>query len=502
MAALKKFIFLHPFLSLSVVYFLIRLINLTLLPVFIDESTYIDWGWRTTHVPGLFFFPLAFYKMPLIMWFFGLAQFVVSDPLLAGRLVGVLFGYLTFWGLFTLTKTVFNLHTAVISNILYLISPIFTFFDRQALMESALCAAGLWACYFLLRLVEKPKILWSALLGLSLGLGCLTKANGLIFVPAAFLIIYYSAWKNRADRYPLLSYSLFTITISLLVMSPVLFQPLFWQTIHNVSDFTLTPRELLNFPIQTWLKNFLVHIEISFWYLTPLVFLVILLGRKKIRVVTAWVILTLILDTLLVRNGYPRYLAPYLPPLLIFAAGWFSHQKTSLLFLFTIPCLLITALLLFSPPAYFTLLSRLTKYSQSYDYYSGQNTGYQAMATVNYLYHNLPAVPVYVSVAANAGNPEQAVFNYLRRRPDTFIGYFDDKIFTNLESISCFTSSVPVYFVARHNEQGNLYRFFSLVTTVKNPHNHDYNNIYTLKKPCTGTTVNLNRLINYYRHLL
>jgi 4-amino-4-deoxy-L-arabinose transferase-like glycosyltransferase len=500
-ADLKIFILRHPPLSLSALYLLFRLVNLTLLPVFIDESTYIDWGWRTTHISGLFFFPLAFYKMPLIMWFFGFAQYLVSNPLIAGRLVGILTGWLALSGLYKLTRTVFNLHTAVIACLLYIFVPIFVFFDRQALMESALSAAGLWSCYFLYRLVERPKILWSSFLGLSLGLGCLTKANGLIFVPPAFLIIFYSAWKDKPHRFKLLTHTIITFSVLLLIMSPILFQSLFWQTIHNVSDFTLTLKELLGFPFLIWSKNLLVHIEIGFWYLTPLLFLTVFLGWKKIPIVTAWSIITLVLTTFLVRNGSPRYLVPYLPPLLIFSANWLS-KNIRLAPFFILPALSISCLLIINPPVYFILLSHLTKYSQSFEYFSGQNTGYQALATINYLQRNLPDRPIYVSVAANAGNPEQAVFNYMRRRPDTYIGYLDDKIFPNLTSISCFSSSVPVYFVARHNEQGDLYRFFSLVATVKNPYNNDYNNIYTLNSHCTGTTVSLDPLISYYHSVL
>jgi 4-amino-4-deoxy-L-arabinose transferase-like glycosyltransferase len=499
---LKKFFTVHPFLSLTVLFLFTRLPNLTLLPVYIDESTYIDWGWRTTHISGLFFFPLAFYKMPLIIWLFGLAQYLVRDPLFAGRLIGILCGYLSFWGLFTLTKTIANLRVALITNILYLVSPIFVFFDRQALMESALSAAGIWSCYFLLRFVQKPKLLWSFLLGLSLGLACLTKANGLIFVPSAFIIIFYTAWKNKPHRYPLLTYSVLLAFIFLLVLSPVLFHPLFWQTIHNVSDFTLTPKELLTFPFLIWLKNLLAYLEIGFWYFTPLLFLAVFLGRKKIPVVTAWTVLTLILATFLVRSGSPRYLVPYLPPLLIFAAGWLS-RKTQWLFIFLLPTVFISILLITNPPGYFTFLSRLTPYSQSPGYISGRNTGYQAMATVNYLLKNLPPGPVYVGVAANAGNPEQAVFNYLRRRPDTYIGYLDDHVIgVTPKEVSCLTASIPVYYVSRQQEQGGLQNYYTPVATVTNPLNSDYNTVYILKKNCSGPSLNIDPVINYYAQVL
>jgi 4-amino-4-deoxy-L-arabinose transferase-like glycosyltransferase len=497
---LKKFVSLHPFASLSLIFLITRLVNLTLLPTFIDESTFIDWGWRTVNIPGLFFFPLSFYKMPLIMWFFGIFQFLFSDPLLAGRLVGVLTGWLAFFGLYRLAKITVDSRTAVISCLLYIFIPIFIFFDRQALMESALMAAGIWSCYFLYLYLEKPGVRLSLWLGITLGLGCLVKANGLIFVPAAFLIIFYTAWKNSRTRYHLLTYAILTLICILLVMSPVLFQETFWITIHNVSDFTMTMRELLGFPVLTWGKSLFAHLEIIFWYFNPLIFASLILSRKKIPVVALWTILTLIFTTLLVKHALPRYLAPYLPPLLIFAADWLSHQKNYLLPLFIAPSLLISALLVFNPPGYFRVLSRLTSYSYIDDYLTGRDTGYQAMATIKYLKDHLPSSQVYVCVAANAGNPEQAVFNYLRRRQDTILGYLDDHVVDiPLDEFDCLSASIPVFYVARHEEQGGLHRFYTKWATITNSENDDYNTIYTLKSDCRGKILSIDNVIRYYQ---
>jgi 4-amino-4-deoxy-L-arabinose transferase-like glycosyltransferase len=500
---IRKLFYSHPLVCLSLLFFASRLWNLTLLPVFIDESTYIDWGWRTVHIPGLFFFPLAFYKMPLVMWLFGLSQYIISDPLLAGRLVGVFFGWLAMLGLFYLARTVTGLRTAFLSSVLYITIPIFLFFDRQALMESALCAAGVWSCLFLYRQLQKPGFINSLLLGISLGLACLIKANGLIFVPAALAIIFYYSWKNIRLRYRLLSYSLLSLFFLLLVMSPVIFQNIFWATIHNVSDFTLTAAELIRFPILTWSKNLLAHLEIIFWYFNPLLLAAVILGRRKIPVVGAWAVLTLVFTTAMVRNGYPRYLVPYLPPLLIFAADWLSRQKIYLFPVFVFPCLFFSFLLITNPPAYFRSLSRLTPHSYITDYLTGRNTGYQAIATVNFLLSHLPPGYVYISVAPNAGNPEQAVFNYLRRRPDTYLGYLDEHLFReDLDKISCLSASVPVYFVSRHDEQAGLNKFLTLTATVTNHYNDDFDNIYTLKNDCSGQTLSLDGLINYYRGVL
>jgi hypothetical protein len=285
-------------------------------------------------------------------------------------------------------------------------------------------------------------------------------------------------------------------------MSPVLFQETFWITIHNVSDFTMTAKELLGFPALTWIKNLLAHLEIIFWYFNPLIFAVLIFSRKKIPVVTAWTILTLVFTTLLVRNPTTRYLAPYLPPLLIFSARWLSgHIK--FLPLVIIPSFVLTIALIIHPPAYFRFLSLVTRHSQMVGYLLGRDTGYQAMATVKYLQDHLPRSPVYICVAANAGNPEQAVFNYLRRRPDTILGYLDDHVL-NLppDEYDCLSASIPVFYVARHQEQGGLHRFYTPWATVTNSENDDYNTIYTLKTDCSGKSLPIDNVIRYYQSRL
>src|SRR3989344_4355335 len=136
---------------LSISYFLFRLVNLTKLPIFNDEAIYLDWGWRETHVPGYLYYSLYDAKQPLLMWLFGISQTIFPDPLFAGRLVLVIFGFLTLAGIYKISKKYFDKKTAIIACILYILVPIFVFYDRQVLMESAIGAIGIWSVYYLLK---------------------------------------------------------------------------------------------------------------------------------------------------------------------------------------------------------------------------------------------------------------------------------------------------------------------------------------------------------------
>src|SRR3989344_6122803 len=203
---------------LIILFFLIRLPNLTLLPIFTDETNYLDWGWRAIHAPNHLWYSLYDAKPPLVMWFFGLSQSLISDPLLAGRLISVFFGLATLLGLYSLGRKLFSPSVAILAPIFYLLSPLFHLYDRQALMESALAAVFVWLIYF----TNQPIIS-----GLFLGLGLLIKPTALLFFAPFLLIRGLRLLKSSNFGRSFIHYLLAPV-ISLLVISPMLLQPI-WQ---------------------------------------------------------------------------------------------------------------------------------------------------------------------------------------------------------------------------------------------------------------------------------
>src|SRR4051812_11296992 len=91
-------------LLISLLYFSLRLPNLTSQPIFADEAIYIRWAQVMRNEPTLRFLPLSDGKTPLYMWamipFFKL----FSDPLFAGRFLSVLSGFITLLGGFYLGR--------------------------------------------------------------------------------------------------------------------------------------------------------------------------------------------------------------------------------------------------------------------------------------------------------------------------------------------------------------------------------------------------------------
>jgi 4-amino-4-deoxy-L-arabinose transferase-like glycosyltransferase len=193
-------------LLLLVFYFFFRLIHLTAIPMWNDESIYLDWGWRETHVPGYLYYSLYDAKQPLEFWLFGIAESILSDPLFAGRFISVLFGCATLIGLYFLTKQLLNKKTALLASGIYIIIPIFSFYDRQAFVESAISAVGVWSIYLLYNTILRKSRKYAVWLGVVLGIGLFCKSTTVIFVVLSCLLIFFIE-KDYQRELELLLYS-------------------------------------------------------------------------------------------------------------------------------------------------------------------------------------------------------------------------------------------------------------------------------------------------------
>jgi len=101
----------------------IRIINLTILPIFVDEAIYVRWSQVMATEPTLRFLPLSDGKQPLYMWVLMFLIKYFSDPLFIGRLVSVATGMGTMLGRFTLSYLFFkNKLTSLFAVFVYAIS--------------------------------------------------------------------------------------------------------------------------------------------------------------------------------------------------------------------------------------------------------------------------------------------------------------------------------------------------------------------------------------------
>lgn len=482
---------------------MLRLPNLTLLPIFNDEAIYLDWGWRMTTPNEDLYLSLQDNKQPLLMWVYGIFSRLLPDPLFTGRIISIITGLFTLIGIYFLSKKIFDQKIGILSSVLYILIPIFAFYDRQALMESSISAIGIWAAYTTYRLIETNKNKYAILTGIILGTGLMIKSSSAIFALTYTIIIFLHAFKNRKIYKNLFLPYPIAIGINLLV----LINPQFWETLNKNVQYSLTLSELLSFPFNIWMNNILGNIEILFYFFTPIVFIFSIIGvflvfrnkNHKHKFLLYWLLISLLILSLVTRNTSQRYIVSFIPLLTIFCSYFifYFYKKKLLVTSLLSSSLLIPAfllvLLISSPNRYISFGAQFTRHAEI-GYLTNFTSGYGVDETLSFLYHEAAKKgSILVVTALNAGNPESSIHLYSSKKGAFTSGYLDTQIFpiNTLDNIDCLQTIHPLYFISRDDQQAGLNKYFSKLQTFKNPYGQNSIGVFILKPNCIGKTLTL-----------
>lgn len=500
-------------LLLSLAYFVLRLINLTIIPIFNDESIYLDWGWRELHTPNSLYYSLFDGKQPLLMWVFGFVQQFFDDPLFAGRLVSVITGFITMLGIYGIGKKYFSIYIANIASMFYIVTPIFSFYDRQALMESSMSMVMVWSIYVFLLMLERHSTTVMVALGALLGLGFFIKSTTILFC-ISLMIIYLVMQCSRKLSVHIQNRNIkldtgFSLFISLIILLPLLSQQQFWETLSMNNRYSFTVGELMRFPIVPWLSNVKNILDISFWHITPFVLIAAFYGiyieHNKVpvyrKLILYYVLVCMACYVFLSRSPSPRYTVSFLPLITLFVASALHHiivVRKLIGKLFIIVCVIsalsLTLLQIFMPLKYFSILDRITIHSGKSEYVTGWTSGYGVVDAVNFLKGKQK--PLIVGLRVDSGNPENAIISYFHNSDTVMPGYFDSVLITaDLSHIDCITFPSEFYFVSRGPQLAGLEKYLVEVTRYKKPEGEEFVGIYTIKSPCNGKTLKMNDIL-------
>ncbi|MBI2599382.1 glycosyltransferase family 39 protein [Candidatus Daviesbacteria bacterium] len=309
-------------------YFILRLPNLTLQPIFADEAIYIRWAQIMRSEQTLRFLPLSDGKTPLFMWTMIPLFKVFSNPLFAGRFVSVISGLVTLAGVFLLARKVFGLKTALWASLLYAITPYTVFFDRMALVDSMLASFSIWSLYFALWLIRSLRLDLSMILGFLLGAALLTKTPAtmnLLILPIALLGLK----RNNQGKYPIVKavgFLAISVFIAFGIYNLLRLGPNFHLLSSRNQDYIFSPLELIGRPLDPFIPHF--H-DIADWF--PKLFtlpILILIGigvyhllfslNKLGLIMIGWALIPLIIQMIFLKTFTARYLLSAIAPLLIF----------------------------------------------------------------------------------------------------------------------------------------------------------------------------------------
>lgn len=309
----------------------LRLINLTILPVFADEAIYIRWSQIMSSEPTLRFLPLSDGKQPLFMWILMFFVKRMDDPLFAGRLLSAVSGVGSMIGLFFLTYYIFKSRlSAIIASILWAISPLSLFFDRMALVDPMLACFGIWTLFLSLVTADTLRLDIAMLLGFALGFAGLTKSPALFFaalIPVAVILL-----KKPKNLLKYVGLLMVTYVIALAMYNIQRLGPNFNMLTSRTGDYVFPLSRILVYPTDPIRYN----LPTTFSWLSAmgpigLVFLsligLILNFKKYIKYVLilgVWFLAPFIYEAEFAKSFTLRYIFFLIPPLYVLAAGAFN----------------------------------------------------------------------------------------------------------------------------------------------------------------------------------
>jgi len=334
---------LKIFLSLIIigVYFFTRLQNLTSIPVFGDEAIYIRWSQIIKNEETLRFIPQTDGKQPLFMWLTAVLLRFHFDPLITGRLVSVLVGFISLIGIFITTCVVIdffnpsrdpikfikesirdNFYYGFLSSLIYLFIPFTFFFDRLSVPDNLLSAFGIWSLLFSLLLAKFRRLDLSLILGMILGLAWLTKSPAIYFIALSISTFFVFNFKRINTYYlPIIS-----SIIAFLIYNILRLGPQFNMISLRNRDYVWTLSEIIKHPFDPLIPHLHDTLMIFGQYISWPILIFALVGlflfffyqkNTHLFVILGWALLPLIANSAMAKVFTARYILFIIPSIII-----------------------------------------------------------------------------------------------------------------------------------------------------------------------------------------
>jgi len=324
---ISKILSFLPFLVI-IVFAVLRFVNLTAVPIFTDEAIYIRWTQIARLDPAWRFISLTDGKQPLYIWFNIISQNLITDPLLAGRIISVLAGLFSIIGMYFTGSLLFNKKTAIWAALIWSVFPFAFWHERLAMMDSLLACFTIWALYMQIKLVKKPTIKISVILGVVMGLGLLTKSSALFSIILLALNILLFKVIKKQELIKFIKLAFLSVIIAQIISNIQRLSPFYYIVGQKNLTFIYSVNEIIGFSLQQTVQRFWGNltalISWSASYLTSLICLVLIIPfikfkqdfKKKLYLVS-WFLIPFVGLAFWGKVIYPRFILFMMPPLIL-----------------------------------------------------------------------------------------------------------------------------------------------------------------------------------------
>lgn len=335
-------------IALVGLFFATRLFNLTVLPIFTDESIYIYWAKYIATVRSHWFLSLTDGKPPLLIWMISFLLTILphSFYLVAGRLPSVVSGLIGLIGIYKLAKILLNSEKAgVIAAALFIINPFILLYDRLAIYDSMLSAFLIWTIYFAVKTSKFLRLKDALFWGIFLGLSFYAKPTAILFIVLSPLCALFLLKRKspKRDWGRLLGLSFFALAVGEGLNNLQRVSHVYSRAAIKNQEFQQPINELFKNPLAlTWgnMQGFITWI--TAYYSLPFViiglvafiFLMVKKPKEGVILFSLWVLPLLILATI-GRIVFPRYIlftTPYFIIPLAYGISMGFEKRKSVIF--------------------------------------------------------------------------------------------------------------------------------------------------------------------------
>lgn len=333
---MKKLTGLSFFTIITPVYFITRLVNLKIIPIFTDEAIYSYWAQVALHDPANRFISLEDGKQPLFVWLSAIFQKFISDPLVAGRLVSVLAGFGSVIGIYLLAKELLSERAAKIAAFLYIILPFTLLYDRLAVYESLTTMLGIYSILLSLKLIRNLKLDSALLAGISTGMVMINKSSGvffLYFLPFSLLLADFKNKDTKAVIAKWIPLALVVFVISQVIYNSLRLSELFYIIARKNSEFIRPASEVLSNPFMYFVSNVSALTSWVAAYMGAPLFIIFIaatiygLLKRNIKVLYLAILVAMpfAAEALFNKVLYPRFILFYFPYVILITAFGISE---------------------------------------------------------------------------------------------------------------------------------------------------------------------------------
>jgi len=314
---------------------MLRLVNLNSLPVFADESIYVRWAQIMRAESTLRFLPLSDGKQPLYMWAVIPFLKLITDPLIAGRLLSALAGLGTTVGVGVAAFLLFKKkRLSFIASGLWATIPYAVFFERMALADALLTMWVVWTFNFSIIALTHLRWDFSMLAGFTLGFAWLTKSPAifsLALIPSLLLLSPRPGSKIHLLKIAGLIFTSYVIAFSM--YNILRLGPEFHMIALRNKDYIYPWAEIARHPLSPLVPHLRDSLVFFLYLATPIGLLFAVTGLfvdrfahwKQRLVLAAWWLLPIVAQSAVAITLTARYLLFTLPFAVILAAHTIEH---------------------------------------------------------------------------------------------------------------------------------------------------------------------------------